>query len=70
MFIYSPAGNKRKKKKLLMKLKFVNRKRTELYTIKKDAPNIIYIYKIRVSYNRTHFTKKSTLLMISKNTIV
>lgn len=29
-----------------MKLKFVNRKRTELYTIKKDAPNIIYIYKM------------------------
>ena len=53
-----------------MKLKFVNRKKTELYTIKKNAPNITYIYKTRVSYNRTHFTKKSTLLMISKNIIV
>ena len=53
-----------------MKLKFVNRKKTELYTIKKNAPNITYIYKTRVSYNRTHFAKKSTLLMISKNIIV
>ena len=49
-----------------MKLKSINRKRSELYTIKKNAPNITYIYKTRVSYNRTHFTKKSTLLMISE----
>lgn len=47
-----------------MALKFVNREKDRYsYTIKKDAPSIIYIYKMSELQQDT-FYKKSTLLMI------